>query len=72
MLASSGGDHRALSRPYLTDRDDPVFQDTRLEPFADEADDALVADAIFTNRTSHSLLTESKKAANTPTHSASR
>jgi hypothetical protein len=26
---------------------DPVFEDARLEPFTDEADDALVADAVF-------------------------
>jgi hypothetical protein len=39
--------HRTLSRPYLTHRDDPVFQDTRLQPFADKADNALVADAVL-------------------------
>jgi hypothetical protein len=26
---------------------DPVFEDTRLEPFTDQADDALVADAVL-------------------------
>ena len=26
---------------------DPIFEDTRPEPFADQADDALVADAVF-------------------------
>ena len=26
---------------------DPVFEDARLEPFTDQADDALVADAVF-------------------------
>ena len=40
-------DHRALPRPHLTGRNDPVFQDTRREPFADQADDARIADAMF-------------------------
>src|SRR6516225_497132 len=39
--------YRALSRSHLTYRDDPVLQDTRLQPFADETDDALVADAVL-------------------------
>ena len=33
-------DDRALPCPPLTDGHDPVFHDARLEPFADEADDA--------------------------------
>jgi hypothetical protein len=40
-------DHRALPRPPLTDRRDPVFQDARLQPFLDQADDASVADTMF-------------------------
>jgi hypothetical protein len=32
-----GEQGQTLSRPYLTNRDDPVFQDTRLQPFADKA-----------------------------------
>src|SRR5437868_15474495 len=40
-------DHRPLSSPQVTDRDDPVFQDTRLQPLSDETDDALVADAVL-------------------------
>src|SRR5206468_2827272 len=40
-------DHRSLRRPLFTDADDPVFQHTRLQPFADQADDALVADPML-------------------------
>ena len=40
-------DHRALPRPLVTGRDDPVFQDTRLQPFLDQADDAPVADPML-------------------------
>ena len=40
-------DHRPLPRSRLTDRDDPVFQDARPQPFLDQADDALVADPVF-------------------------
>ena len=40
-------DHRALPRPRLTDRHDPVFQDARLQPFPDQADDARVADPVL-------------------------
>src|SRR5262245_41297002 len=32
-------DHRALPCPLVTDRHDPVFQNARLEPLADQADD---------------------------------
>jgi hypothetical protein len=34
-------------RSYLAHRHGPVFQDTRLEPFLDQANDALVADSMF-------------------------
>ncbi len=40
-------DHRALPRPPVTDRHRPVFENARLQPFADQADDALVADAAL-------------------------
>jgi site-specific DNA recombinase len=40
-------DHRALPRPPLTDRHDSIFQDARLQPFLDQADDASVADTMF-------------------------
>ena len=40
-------DHRSLPGPLVTDRDDPVFQDTRLQPFLDQADDARVADPML-------------------------
>ena len=46
-VAEQRRDHRALPRPPLTDRRDPVFQDARLQPFLDQADDALVADTMF-------------------------
>jgi len=39
--------HRALPCPLITDRDDLVLQDTRLQPFADQADDAPVADPML-------------------------
>jgi len=39
-------DHRPLPGPLVTCRDDPVFQDARLEPFLDQADDARVADPM--------------------------
>jgi hypothetical protein len=47
MLAKSGEITAPLPRPPLTDRHDPVFQDTRLEPFPDQADDAPVADPML-------------------------
>src|SRR5215213_10097720 len=40
------GDHRSLPRPRLTDAHDPVFQDPRVQPFPDQADDARVADPV--------------------------
>jgi hypothetical protein len=38
---------RALPRPPVARRYDPVFQDARLQPFLDQTDDALVADAML-------------------------
>src|SRR6266487_906332 len=40
-------DYRALPRSPVTDGHDPVFHDARLEPFADQADDAPVADPML-------------------------
>jgi hypothetical protein len=40
-------DHRTLPSPPVACRYDPVFQNTRLQPFLDQADDALVADAML-------------------------
>src|SRR6202030_2717677 len=40
-------DHRSLPRPPVTDRYDPVFQNARLQPFLDQADDAPVADPLL-------------------------
>jgi len=40
-------DDRPLSRPPDAFRHDPVFQDARLEPFLDQADDALIADPVL-------------------------
>ena len=39
--------HRALPRPLITVHHDPVFEDARLEPFSDQADDARVADPVL-------------------------
>jgi hypothetical protein len=39
--------HCALGRPLLTRRHQPVFQDTGLEPFLDQPEDAPVADPVF-------------------------
>jgi hypothetical protein len=39
--------------PY---RDDPVFQDARLQPFLDQADDAPVADPVLNDRMSASTM----------------
>jgi hypothetical protein len=36
-----------LPGPLLTHRDDPVFEDARLQPFLDQADDAPVADPML-------------------------
>jgi hypothetical protein len=36
-----------LTRPLVTDRDDPVFQYARLQPFSYQADDAWVADPML-------------------------
>jgi site-specific DNA recombinase len=46
-LLRKGSHHRSLSGPLLTHRDDPVFEDARLEPFLDQADDAPVADPML-------------------------
>src|SRR6266566_3451144 len=37
----------ALPRPPVTDRHHPVFEDARLEPLLDQADDAPVADPML-------------------------
>jgi len=39
--------HRSLSRAPVVHSYDPVFEYARLQPFTDQADDALVADAVF-------------------------
>jgi site-specific DNA recombinase len=36
-----------LSGSPVIDRHDPVFEDARLQPFLDQADDTLVADPVF-------------------------
>ena len=46
-LLRSRSHHRALSRPLLTDRDDPVLQHARLQPFVDQADDARITDPML-------------------------
>src|SRR5207245_7770221 len=45
-LLRSGSEHRALPGPRVTDRHDPIFEDARLEPFLDQADDAPIADPV--------------------------
>lgn len=40
-------DHRPLPGSPVTDADDPVFQNSRLQPFLDQADDAPVADPVL-------------------------
>jgi len=39
-------DHRPLPRPSVARRHDSVFHDARLQPFLDQAEDALVADPM--------------------------
>jgi hypothetical protein len=39
--------YRPLPGSLLTDRYDPFFQDSRLKPLLDQADDAPVADAMI-------------------------
>jgi site-specific DNA recombinase len=46
-LLRSGSTHRALSCPLVANRHDPVFQDACLQPFLDQADDALIADPML-------------------------
>jgi len=46
-LLRSRSHHRSLPRSYLAHRHGPVFQDARLEPFLDQANDALVTDPMF-------------------------
>jgi hypothetical protein len=46
-LASSGEITDPCPRPLFTDRDDPVFQHARLEPFLDQADDAWIANPML-------------------------
>ena len=40
-------DHRSLPGSRLADPDGPVLQNTRLQPLADEADDAPIADPVL-------------------------
>src|ERR1700694_911436 len=47
MLASSGEIADPCPVPLVTDRYDPVFEDARLQPFLDQADDASVADPML-------------------------
>src|SRR3954451_20091077 len=47
MLARSGEITAPLPGPPVTARHDSVFQDTRLEPFLDLTDDALIADPVL-------------------------
>jgi hypothetical protein len=35
-----------LTGSLVTDRDDPVFEDPRLQPFLDQTNDAWVADPV--------------------------
>jgi hypothetical protein len=46
-VAEERRDHRTLSSSAVSYGYDSVFEDARLEPFADQADDALVADTVF-------------------------
>jgi len=46
-LLRSGRHHRPLTSSPVSHGHDPVFEDARLQPFADQADDALVTDAVF-------------------------
>jgi hypothetical protein len=39
--------HRTLAGPPITEGQDPVFQNTRLEPFLDQADHACVIDPML-------------------------
>ena len=39
--------HRPLPGPLVADRHDSVFQNTRLEPFLDQVEDARVGDPMF-------------------------
>ena len=47
MLARSGEITEPCPVPLVTDRHDPVFEDARLQPFPDQADDAPVADPML-------------------------
>src|ERR1700712_1238214 len=49
--------HRALSCPSLTDRYGSVSEYPRLQPFPDQADDALVADTML-NESDEPILTD--------------
>jgi hypothetical protein len=46
-IGKQGRHYRSLPRPLIIDRDDLFFQDTRPQPFLDQADDAPVADPMF-------------------------
>jgi site-specific DNA recombinase len=47
LLLRSGSNNRPLWSPFLTDAPFSVFQNTRLEPLAHEADDAFVTDPVL-------------------------
>jgi hypothetical protein len=40
-------DQRTVARSPVADRHDPLFEDARLEPFLDQADDARVTDPVL-------------------------
>src|SRR5262249_51176449 len=46
-VAEKRGDHRPLAGSTVSYGYDSAFEDARLEPFTDQADDALVANAVF-------------------------
>ena len=46
-VAEKRGDHRALAGSTVSYGYDSAFEDARLEPFTDQVDDALVANAVF-------------------------
>src|SRR6516164_2948540 len=46
-VAEERCDHRTLTGSTVSYGYDPVFEDARLKPFTDQADDALVADPVF-------------------------
>jgi site-specific DNA recombinase len=57
-------DYRTLTSSYVTCVDDPIVQDTCLQPFSDEANDTSVADPVLQETDEPLVINRVKEAPN--------